>query len=109
MKNRFIVVYTVFAAAVFIFALSFFGFNLYKEYSTNLEKSVNNLTYFSHLKFAQAFKDSLCVFDLFFAFLNLQGEYEKIFIFSKFLEFFSKFAIFVTSQAYFQWFSTKYT
>ena len=39
MKNRFIVVYTVFAAAVFIFALSFFGFNLYKEYSTNLEKS----------------------------------------------------------------------
>ena len=39
MKNRFIVVYTVFAAAVFIFALSFFGFNLYNEYSTNLEKS----------------------------------------------------------------------
>ncbi len=39
MKNRFIVVYSVFAAAVFIFALSFFGFNLYKEYSTNLEKS----------------------------------------------------------------------
>ena len=39
MKNRFIVVYTVFAAAVFIFALSFFGFNLYKEYSTNLDKS----------------------------------------------------------------------
>ena len=39
MKNRFIVVYTVFAATVFIFALSFFGFNLYKEYSTNLEKS----------------------------------------------------------------------
>ena len=39
MKNRVIVVYTVFAAAVFIFALSFFGFNLYKEYSTNLEKS----------------------------------------------------------------------
>ena len=39
MKNRFIVVYTIFAAAVFIFALSFFGFNLYKEYSTNLDKS----------------------------------------------------------------------
>lgn len=39
MKNRFIIVYTVFAAAVFIFALSFFGFNLYKEYSTNLNKS----------------------------------------------------------------------
>ena len=44
MKNRFIVVYTVFAAAVFIFALSFFGFNLYKEYSTNLEKSDTRYT-----------------------------------------------------------------
>ena len=39
MKNRFIVIYTVFAAAVFIFSMSFFGFNLYKEYTTNLEKS----------------------------------------------------------------------
>lgn len=39
MKNRFIVVYTVFAAAVFIFSLSFFGFNLYREYSANVEKS----------------------------------------------------------------------
>ena len=44
MKNRFIVVYTVFAAAVFIFALSFFGFNLYKEYSTNLDKSETRYT-----------------------------------------------------------------
>ena len=44
MKNRFIVVYTVFAAAVFIFALSFFGINLYKEYSTNLEKSDTRYT-----------------------------------------------------------------
>ena len=39
MKNRFIVIYTVFAAAVFIFSISFFGYNLYSEYSTNLEKS----------------------------------------------------------------------
>ena len=39
MKNRFIVIYTFFAAAVFIFSVTFFGFNLYKEYSTNLEKS----------------------------------------------------------------------
>ena len=39
MKNRFIVLYTIFAAIVFVFALSFFGFNLYKEYSTNIEKS----------------------------------------------------------------------
>ena len=39
MKNRFIVVYTVFAAAVFIFSMSFFGFNLYREYSANIEKS----------------------------------------------------------------------
>ena len=39
MKNRFIVIYTIFAAAVFIFSVTFFGFNLYKEYSTNLEKS----------------------------------------------------------------------
>ena len=39
MKNRFIIVYTVFAAIVFVFSLSFFGVNLYREYSTNLEKS----------------------------------------------------------------------
>ncbi len=39
MKNRFIVIYTVFAAAVFIFSISFFGFNLYKEYKTNQKKS----------------------------------------------------------------------
>lgn len=39
MKNRFIVVYSIFAAIVFIFSLSFFGFNLYNEYSTNIEKS----------------------------------------------------------------------
>ena len=44
MKNRFIIVYTVFAAAVFIFALSFFVFNLYKEYSTNLNKSETRYT-----------------------------------------------------------------
>ena len=39
MKNRFIVIYTVFAAAVFIFSMGFFGYNLYNEYSTNLERS----------------------------------------------------------------------
>ena len=44
MKNRFIVVYTVFAAAVFIFALSFFGFNLYKEYTSNQNKSETRYT-----------------------------------------------------------------
>ena len=54
MKNRFIVVYTVFAALVFVFSLSFFGYNLYKEYQTNQEKSekqfnqlVNNIKYIS--------------------------------------------------------------
>ena len=39
MKNRFIVVYTIFAAFVFIFSLGFFGYNLYSEYSVNYEKS----------------------------------------------------------------------
>lgn len=39
MKNRFIVVYTVFASIIFIFSISFFGFNLYREFTTNLEKS----------------------------------------------------------------------
>lgn len=33
MKNKFITVYTVFTSIVFVFAISFFGFNLYKEYS----------------------------------------------------------------------------
>ena len=44
MKNRFIVVYTVFAAFIFIFSLSFFGFNLYREFSTNLEKSETKIS-----------------------------------------------------------------
>ena len=44
MKNRFIVVYTVFAAAVFIFSISFFGFNLFKEYSANQTKSETRYT-----------------------------------------------------------------
>ncbi len=39
MKNRFIVIYTIFAAAVFIFSMSFFGYNLYNEYITNQKKS----------------------------------------------------------------------
>ncbi len=39
MKNRFIIVYTVFATLVFIFSLSFFGYNLYNEYSHNYDKS----------------------------------------------------------------------
>ena len=39
MKNRFIVIYSFFAAAVFIFSITYFGFNLYREYSTNQEKS----------------------------------------------------------------------
>ena len=39
MKNRFIVIYTVFAAAVFIFSISYFGYNLYNEYSTNVENA----------------------------------------------------------------------
>lgn len=39
MKNRFIIVYSIFASIVFLFSLSFFGFNLYKEYITNLDKS----------------------------------------------------------------------
>ena len=44
MKNRFIVIYTVFAAAVFIFSVSFFGYNLFNEYQTNLEKSETKYT-----------------------------------------------------------------
>lgn len=39
MKNRFTVIYAIFASAVFIFAMTFFGFNLFKEYKTNYEKS----------------------------------------------------------------------
>lgn len=39
MKNRFIVIYTIFAAAVFIFAMSFFGYNLFNEYTKNLKTS----------------------------------------------------------------------
>ncbi len=39
MKNRFIVVYTIFASLVFVFSLSFFGYNLYNEYSVNYNKS----------------------------------------------------------------------
>ena len=39
MKNRFIVVYSIFASLVFIFSISFFGFNLYNEYTSNYEKS----------------------------------------------------------------------
>ena len=42
MKNRFIVVYTVFAAAVFIFSLSFFGYSLYNEYTTNKKSSTED-------------------------------------------------------------------
>ena len=33
MKNKFIIFYTVFASAVFAFAIAFFGVNIYKEYS----------------------------------------------------------------------------
>lgn len=44
MKNRFTVIYTIFASAVFIFAVSFFGFNLFNEYRTNLEKSDTKFT-----------------------------------------------------------------
>ncbi len=44
MKNRFIVIYTFFASAVFLFATGFFAFNLYNEYKTNLEKSETKYT-----------------------------------------------------------------
>ena len=44
MKNRFILVYTIFAAFIFIFSLSFFGFNLYREFSTNVEKSETKIS-----------------------------------------------------------------
>ena len=63
MKNRFIVVYTVFAAAVFIFSLSFFGFNLYREYSANVEKSEDKyktlVSDIRNLSFNQAQNNSL--------------------------------------------------
>lgn len=42
MKNRFIVVYTVFAAAIFIFSLSFFGYSLYNEYTSNKKQSTED-------------------------------------------------------------------
>ena len=44
MKNRFIVIYTVFAAAVFIFSITFFGYNLFNEYNTNQKKSELKIT-----------------------------------------------------------------
>ena len=44
MKNRFIVIYTFFASAVFIFAVGFFAFNLFNEYKTNVEKSETKYT-----------------------------------------------------------------
>lgn len=44
MKNRFIVIYTVLAAVVFIFSVSFFGLNLYKEYTSNQIKSDERYT-----------------------------------------------------------------
>ena len=44
MKNRFIVIYTIFAAAVFIFSISFFGYNLFNEYTTNQKKSDSKFT-----------------------------------------------------------------
>ena len=63
MKNRFIVVYTVFATAVFIFSLSFFGFNLYREYSANVEKSEDKyktlVSDIRNLSFNQAQNNSL--------------------------------------------------
>ncbi len=72
MKNRFIIVYTVFAAIVFVFSLSFFGVNLYREYSSNLEKSdakiktltsdIRTLSY-NHIEntdsYAKAIKDTI--------------------------------------------------
>ena len=42
MKNRFIVVYTIFAAAIFVFSLSFFVYNLYNEYTTNKKNSTED-------------------------------------------------------------------
>lgn len=33
MKNKFSTIYTIFASAIFIFAIFYFGFNLYSEYS----------------------------------------------------------------------------
>lgn len=44
MKNRFIVIYTIFAAAVFIFSISFFGYNLFNEYTTNQKTSETRFT-----------------------------------------------------------------
>lgn len=47
MKNKFIIVYTIFASIGFLFAISFFGLNLYKEYSytsLNTDKKFNNIT-----------------------------------------------------------------
>ena len=46
MKNKFTIFYTIFAALAFVFAISFFGLNLYKEYSygeISTSKKFNNI------------------------------------------------------------------
>ncbi|MCR5187383.1 MAG: hypothetical protein K6C97_00500 [Treponema sp.] len=46
MKNKFTIVYTIFASLGFLFALSFLGLNLYREYnysSLNAEKKFDNI------------------------------------------------------------------
>lgn len=46
MKNKFTIVYTIFASIGFLFALSFLGLNLYREYnysSINAEKKFDNI------------------------------------------------------------------
>ena len=44
MKNRFIIIYTIFASLVFAFSMCFFAYNLFNEYSTNIEKSEKKYT-----------------------------------------------------------------
>ena len=93
MKNRFIVVYSVFAALVFIFSLSFFGYNLYSEYQTNQEKSekqfnqlVNNIKYLStqhkdnNSEYADAIKQAIGN-PASFAFIELQRNGQTVLLY----------------------------
>ncbi len=93
MKNRFIVVYSVFAALVFIFSLSFFGYNLYSEYQTNQERSekqfnqlVNNIKYLStqhkdnNSEYADAIKQAIGN-PASFAFIELQRNGQTVLLY----------------------------
>ena len=45
MKNRFIIIYSVFASLIFVFSICFFGYNLYSEYSFNQNRAAKKYKY----------------------------------------------------------------